>query len=176
MSLGLLFVHMGTMAAALITSRLLDNWARPMVHVAVSTIIMAFSRILIIDLFRGVDVVLGMFIYLLAVNGMTIVQSIAVTKKSQIYPVLSGAFMSVLGFSFVMFFVAAIREYFGSGTLWGIPMPSPGRLPGMTLPFFGFIMMGFLLAGTKLINKKMFALAVIKRQRREERFIAVEEI
>lgn len=176
MSLELFIIHMGTVVAALATCRFLKDWMRPLANVAVSTLIMAFSRILVVALFRGATDSLGMYLYLMAVNGMTIVQCAAITGESKIYPVISSAFMNTLGFAAAMFAAALFREYFGFGTFWGIPVVGPFRLSGMAAPFFGFILAGFLLAGTRFLNKRLLAHAIKEREHREKRFPVAQEL
>jgi Na+-transporting NADH:ubiquinone oxidoreductase subunit NqrD len=173
MSLELLLIHMGTVIAALVTAKRLRGLARPMVLVAVSTLIMTFARILVIGLFQGVGDTLGMYLYLMAVNGMTLAQCAAIDGDSKIYPAVTGAFMNVAGFAVVIFAVSFLREYFASGSLWGYPVPTHLKLPGVTVPFFGFILTGFLMAGARLLNKCLISRAVKERERREKRLSVI---
>jgi len=174
-SLELMLIHMGTVFAALFTCRFFSGLAKPLVNVAVSTIIMVFARLLIIDMFRGVTDALGIYIYLMAVNGMTIYQANRITREDKPFPVLASAFMNVLGFTLAMFVVSLFREYFGAGTLWGTPVPVPIRLDGIRVPFFGFVMIGFVLAGVKWLNKALLAFSMHEKARRDARFLVVAE-
>jgi Na+-transporting NADH:ubiquinone oxidoreductase subunit NqrD len=118
---------------------------------------------------------LGIYIYLMAVNGLTLTQTRALEDKAKPLPVLRKAISNVLGFSAIMFLLSLFREYWGSGTLWGVPVPAPVQLPGVLVPFFGFILVGFLLAATNLINKKLLGLAIRESALREARFTVVDE-
>ena len=175
LSLELLLVHLGTMVAALIAARFCPRSVRPVVCVVVSTLLMVAARLWLISLFRGIVDSLGMYIYLMAVNGMTLAQTAEVTADSHPAPVLGRAFLNVLAFSVVMFLFSLFRELAGNGTLWGIAVSVPLRLSGVTVPFFGFILAGFFLAGANVLNKQLLALALRERALREARFSVVRE-
>lgn len=173
MSLELFIVHMGTMLCALITRRYLAGWVRPMVNVTVSTLLMVVSRLWLIALFRGITDTLGMYIYLMAVNGMTVYQSSTVKRDAHPGLVMGEAFLDALGFSLAMFVVSLFREYVGNGTLWGRSVPVPLRMPGLLVPFSGFILVGFLLALTRVVNKALLGLALREQARKDARFTVV---
>ncbi|MGI6403492.1 MAG: Rnf-Nqr domain containing protein [Oscillospiraceae bacterium] len=175
LSLELLVVHMGTMVVALLACRHCPRRFRPLVTMAASTLLMVAARLWLIAFFPGIVDSLGIYIYLMAVNGLTLTQSHGLSRRSRPLPVLRGALFHVFMFSAMMFFVSFFREYLGRGTLWGIPVPSPVRLPGVLVPFFGFILAGFLLAGMKQLHKKLLGLALRERALREARFTVVEE-
>lgn len=173
LSIELLVVHMGTMLVALATRRVRMSWVRPMINTAVSTLLMVAVRLWLISLFRGIVDVLGMYIYLMAVNGMTVVHSNTLDRRAKPGPVLARAFLNVLGFSAVLFLVSLFREYFGAGTLWGNAVPVPLRMSGILLPFFGFLLAGFLIAGARFLNKRLLALALREQARKDARFSVV---
>ena len=50
------------------------------------------------------------------------------------------------GFGIVSIILGAGREFFGYGTLWGIKI-SENSFPAIRLPFWGFILLGFMAAG-----------------------------
>jgi len=171
-SIELFFIHMGTVICALFLCRALPGWSRPIVYVMVSTLIMLAVSALLNSLFPAVTDKLGMYIYLMAVNGMTFAAAMNVEKNDKIYLVVTRAFKGAAGFIIAMFVTSLFREYFGNGALWGMPVPHIMRTDGLLSPFFGFILLGFLLAGTRLLNKRLIAITVIERARREALFKA----
>ena len=173
-SIELFFVHMGTVISALILCRFLPKWVRPLAYVAVSTIIMLLVTAYLIRVFPVVTDILGMYVYLMAVNGMTFAAAMSVEKEQKIYPVIANAFKGAAGFVVAMFVISMLREYFGSGSLWGTQIPHLLRMDGLLVPFFGFILVGFLLAGTRLLGKKVSALSVLENARREAVFKVVD--
>lgn len=54
---------------------------------------------------------------------------------------------SVIGFMWVICLVGALRELLGNGTLWNMPVLEDSTIPGLLLPFSGFIVIGFIAAG-----------------------------
>ncbi len=66
-----------------------------------------------------------------------------------------------------MFGVSFLREYFGNGTLWGIKVPSFVKMEGLRFPFFGFIMVGFLLAMYRFLNKKLATFVILEKARKQ---------
>lgn len=89
---------------------------------------------------------MGIYFPLLAVNSLMITRAMqyAPQVKPQ-YALLDGAMQS-LGFAVVAVPLSAFRELFGSGTLWGKAVPVPFTSGGLLLPFFGFLVVGFLSA------------------------------
>ena len=60
------------------------------------------------------------------------------------------------GFGIVSIILGAGREFFGYGTLWGIKI-SENSFPAIRLPFWGFILLGFMAAGigaVRILYKK----------------------
>lgn len=181
LSLEMLIVHIGTMLAAAFIRRWLSGWQRYMANMAASTLLMVFARFLLFsvspmrEIFLGVSDTLGIYIYLLAVNGMTLMQAGSMRGNVKPGPVLVSAVMNALGFAITVMGVSLLREYFGAGTLWDVPVPSPIRLSGLLAPFSGFIVMGFLLAGARFFNKKITGFRLRERARKEARFKVVVE-
>lgn len=160
-------IHLVTMLVAwLIVSRV-RLWLRALVTVVVSTCVMLLAREMVISLFPEVTTSLGMYLYLLSVNGMTLFQANFLDKKAKLGHVMGNALAGVLGFSLIMALVALFREYFGAGMIWGIPVPSALRLSGIRAPFFGFIMVGFLLAFFRYFNKRLAGFRIVEAARRD---------
>jgi len=173
-SIEFFFIHMGTIIAALILCRFLPKWSRPIVYVTISTAIMLLANGLITRLFPQQAGALGMYIYLLAVNAMTLGTALKVERTDKIYKLVVKGFKGALGFAAAMFIISLFREYMATGSLWGIAVPHIMRLDGLLVPFFGFILVGFLLAGTRFFGKSLMALAISEDARRESDFKIVD--
>lgn len=172
MSIEMLCLHIVTMMFAVVFARKLPALPRAAITATVATIIMIPTRELIILMFGNLTNSLGMYIYLLPVNGLTMFQSLSLDKRSRPVPVLRRELYHVLAFVLTMFSLSLLREYFGSSTLWGVPVPAPFKMSGMLIPFSGFIMLGFLMAFVKLFNHKFFAFAINETYRRQTRVVA----
>ena len=166
-SIELAVIHIGTVLAAILLCRFLPRWSRPLAYLGVSTTIMLFISVFLSRVFPVVTDTLGMYIYLMAVNGMTFTTAMSIEKKDRIYPVLVGALKGIVGFALAMFLTSLLREYFGSGSLWGVSVPHVIRIDRVLVPFFGFILVGFLLAGSRLVSKKLLAFAIDEDARSE---------
>lgn len=170
LSIEMLLIHMVTMVAAMITVHRLPLWSRVLVNAGVSTIMMTVARALLQGMFPDLTNYVGMYVYLMAVNGLTIYQATHVTREDRPWPVLTVAFMNALAFSLTMVLVSLVREYFGNGTLWGIPLGTGRGLGGLLLPFGGFIAVSFFLAFAKFLNKKLLALSIAEAVRRDSKY------
>lgn len=175
MSLELLIIHVVTMLMAALFCRRLSRPARLPVSVAVSAVAMVGARILLRYLFRGIGNSLGMYIYLMAINGMTHLQVYRMDKKARPWRVLTGSLWDVAGFSAMALAVAALREFFGNGTLWGVEMPVKIVYSGMTIPFFGFILVAFLMAFLRYCTKRLTGAAMMEAARREAHYTSVSD-
>ena len=174
LSIELVIVHFVTMLVAVLFFRRLSGWRRILAVVFVSTASMMLARELLILLFPGILNLLGMYIYLMAVSGLTITQALELGTRSRLWPVLTAEFLHALGFSMSMFAISAFREFFGAGTLWGIPVNFPYRQAGLLIPFSGFILAGFLIAGVKGFNRGLMGLMLRENYRRQSRYVILD--
>ena len=163
-------IHFGTVITAIILCRFLPKWSRTLVYPTVSTMIMLVAGRWLGGVFPMVTEMMGMYIYLMAVNSMTFAAAMSIEPSDKIYPVAARAIKSVAGFVVAMFAVSLVREYMGSGTAWGRTMPHLISLDGAHVPFFGFILLGFLLAGTRLVSKVVQVAALNEQARRDAVF------
>lgn len=177
LSAEMLFIHMVTMTVALLTLRL-PVWARPLVNVGVSFLAMMTVRFVIIGLFPELLNYAGMYVYLMAVNGITMYQSSRLGNRRRHARKPGGtlvvAFLYALAFALVMLVVSLFREYFSSGMLWGIPVPSPFFISGLALPFSGFLFTGFLLAISRRASKRLLGFLLVETARREAHYTEIE--
>ncbi len=96
---------------------------------------------------------LGIYVWLTAINSIMVKLS-AFEPRANSLKGFKDAVMMCFGFSLACCFVGAAREILGSGTIWDKPLELyPVRLIGVTMPFFGFIMIGFVNAFFRSINR-----------------------
>jgi Na+-translocating ferredoxin:NAD+ oxidoreductase RnfE subunit len=148
-------------------------WIRAILNVGVATAVMMFTRSFINFLLPDVYNNFGTYLYLMALNGVVLLAGEEAGKKrrlhERLHASLRGVAMHTAVFAVMMFVVAFPRELFGNGTLWGRPITMPFKLPGMLLPFFGFISVGVLLAFIKFLSKKISYLSSQESARRDAR-------
>ncbi|OUD13134.1 electron transport complex subunit E [Thioflexithrix psekupsensis] len=113
--------------------------------------------------------VLGLFIPLIVTNCVILGRAEAFASRHKIMPSLADGFMMGLGFTLVLVLLGAIREIIGSGTLFAnaslllgqtfaflelVIIPDYRGYLIMILPPGGFLVMGFLMAGKRIIDAR----------------------
>ena len=138
-------------AASFIRDRLAGLYTVP-VYCILSMIIVMITRVFM----KGQAVTLdelGIYIPLIALNSIMIELS-AVSPRKKPMGAVADSLMMCLGFAAVCCIIGALREILGSQTIWGIPVKFyPVRLFGVALPFFGFIMIAFITAFFRSIDR-----------------------
>lgn len=96
---------------------------------------------------------LGMYIPLAAVNSIMLDLSALHPRKTP-WCGFRDAMAICLGFALVACGIGAVREVLGSRTIWGVPFGLyPIKMIGVTLPFFGFITLGFFNAFCRSVDR-----------------------
>lgn len=96
---------------------------------------------------------LGLYIPLAAVNSIMLDLTAVNPRKTPLRG-LRDAVVICLGFTLVACGISAIREVLGNRTIWGVPFGLyPIKMVGVTLPFFGFIILGFLNALCRSVDR-----------------------
>lgn len=110
---------------------------------------------------------LGMYYSLMAIN--TIVLTRGESKAGFASPLAAAldGFCHAAGFALAMLAVAAVREPLGSGTLWGTAVGNLFVIPGIKLPFMGFIFIGFFAAGSRVAARALKKIAYGLKERKK---------
>lgn len=172
-SFELMVIHFFTMLVAMAACRLLSPLPRAMVNAAAATVAMVVARALIVQVYPEIASSVGIYVYLMAMNGLTVYHANTLDKRMKLWPVLSNAVTCVLLFASTMLVVSAVREYFGNATLWGVAMPSAFKISGLLVPFSGFIVAGILMALVKRTNRSMRGYRISEIQREQKRYTAL---
>ena len=103
---------------------------------------------MLIDLwFPGTSYQLGVFLPLMITNSLIVWRSESRFHKEKKSRMALDLFFHILGFWAVICVVGAVREIWGNGTLWENQLDFvKNPIMGILLPFFGFIIVGFLAA------------------------------
>jgi len=156
MSIMIAAINMAMMIVILLTRPMKAVWGRVIIGVGTATVVMMLTREFVTFVFPDIANFLGTYIYLAALGAMALLEpEISPDKRRRraFLPVLQSAVLHSLAFAAMVFTASLLREYFGNGSLWGYPVSVPFRMPGMLLPFFGFILIGFLLAAARWLSK-----------------------
>lgn len=122
-------------------------WLRPVVYTIGAAVLM-FGVAYLIDTLYSPEIYAALYLFLplMAVNTMVPyrVGGFAVGKRPAV--ALADALGSAAGFGLVICLVSAVRELATKGTIFDLPVKVPTLLPQASLPFVGFLLLGFLAA------------------------------
>lgn len=104
---------------------------------------------------------LGLYIPLAAVNSMMLETSVFSPSENW-KNALKQSVLMCLGFALVACLIGAAREILGNQTIWDIPFKLyPIKMVGVKLPFFGFIMIGFITAICRSIDRALVRMMLL---------------
>ena len=91
---------------------------------------------------------LGLFIPLITVNCVILARAESFASKNSPVPSAADGFATGIGFTAALTIISAIRELFGSGSLFGVNIMGDKFSPALLLilPAGGFLVLGFLIA------------------------------
>ena len=95
----------------------------------------------------------GIFLPLLVANSLIVVKSESRFHKHNKGYMAVDVFSHTVGFFIVIVLIGLIREFFGSGTLFGVSVNQWVVAPALLMPFSGFILVGLLAALGNIIRK-----------------------
>ncbi len=94
----------------------------------------------------------GIYLPLMAVNSISIHRHECYAKKNRWYLSLLDGFLFSSGFALVTLVVSLLREFLGSGNIWGVSVMS-FRMSAFGAVFMGFILLAFLAAGAQAARR-----------------------
>jgi len=99
---------------------------------------------------------LGIFIPLIVVNCIILARAESFASKNTVGLSALDGLGTGLGFTGALTIISIIREFFGSGTIWGIPIYADKITPMsiISMPPGGFIVLGLLIALINYITAK----------------------
>lgn len=138
-------------AAAAVVGQRIPAWLRAPVFGLLSMLCVLLARAYLLR-YPVLLGELGIYVPLAAVN--TILLGLTSAPQKPPAPALRDALAMCVGFALVVCGVSALREIMGNRTIWDLEFGLyPIRMVGVTLPFFGFILLGFLSALFRSINR-----------------------
>ncbi len=131
------------------------QWTRVALYTLSGMAIVAPSMLFMQHILPEDMIALGIYLPLLAINPLITRQCERVAVKSSVRHAFVNAVCSATGYSAVLIITGFIREFFGSGMLWGYKLFSLPPATALTNPFGGFIIIGFMAAVLRLYFKKI---------------------
>lgn len=91
---------------------------------------------------------------LLAVNSLIALHCERFAVKHNFKATALDAVSAGFSYAAVILIVGVVREILGSGTVYSVKLNIPVKLPGLLMPFGGFLLLGFMAAALKAIINK----------------------
>lgn len=152
--LGMIACTLPSMALSHPLRRVLPLWLRLPIYTLLAAGILIPLDSLLTRLMPVTQNALGIYFPILAVNTILIYRSEHPQSHRSFLALLKDGVLHIAGFSLVMLMVALVRELFGNGSIWGIPVPFiTFKLSGLSIPFAGCILTAFLAAGAKRFGR-----------------------
>ncbi len=107
---------------------------------------------------------LGIYLPIMAVNSLNVLRCERFAVKISPLAALADGVTASLGYSAVLILVGFFREILGSGSLFGIQIFRGFSMPGLLLPFGGFLMLGFAGALLRTLISKFWPKYLDKKQ------------
>ncbi len=153
LSVAFLFITLGSLLFASFFGSYLPEWIAPVCYAAISFVMLVPAYFISGTFSATIFDSLGIYPALLAVSTVPIVYSSKYAKNQEPITALMNALGISLGFAATAIVLGAAREIFGSGSLWGFKIWEAGSFPAVKLPFWGFILMGFMAAILNLVKE-----------------------
>lgn len=149
------FIALPTGLLSCLIGEMVPLWVRPGLVLASSAVFYLPAAWLTEHMIPGSVAALGMF------GGLMICNSVIISRANDYAPTHIGWAVAAdtlgcsIGFALVIGISAVVREYWLKGGLWHTNMGAYGTADkGVSLPFFGFILLGFLAAFLQWANQK----------------------
>jgi len=146
------FVLLGSNIAISLLRKVIPSKVRIPCYIVLIAGLVALVQMLVEAYAFDLHLSLGIFLPLIAVNCVIFARAEIFASKNTISNSIIDALGMGIGFTLGILAIAAIREAFGNGTLFGLELPvlSSFNVPILTLAPGGFIVFGCLVA---LVNK-----------------------
>ena len=149
-------VLIGSNAAISLLRKVIPDKVRIPAYITIIATFVTIVQMLVKAFLPSIDSALGIFLPLIVVNCIILARAEMFASKNAVFPsILDGLGMGI-GFTAALTLMGMIRELFGSGTLFGMPI-TQGTIEPMVvfiLPPGGFFVFGVLVAlSNKLANK-----------------------
>jgi Na+-translocating ferredoxin:NAD+ oxidoreductase RnfE subunit len=154
LSLLFLFLAVPTSLLSCLIGGLVPLWLRPALVLATSAVFYLPAAWLTEQLIPGSIAALGMFASLMICNSVILSRANDYAPTHIGWAVAADALGCSMGFSAVICLSAVLREFWLKGSLWHINTGFYGTSDkSVSLPFFGFIVVGFFAAFIQRVNQ-----------------------
>lgn len=142
--------YMTVFFSSLITNKM-PYALRSVVQVLISAIIFVPTAAVTNYMFKSAFSEIGMYISMLIINPIILNKAETRFFKEDRELLHLKLLLYILSFDIVAVIMGLLRDFFGNGVLFGIKLKIISLVPGITTPFGGILLMGFIIAGYKKI-------------------------
>ena len=139
--------------------RILPESVRTAAYVIIISALVTMTDMLLRAYVPELSESLGIFIPLIAVNGVVLMRAELFAEKNGVLESAADGFAMGLGFTCALIAVSAVRELLGAGTLMGFDVMPGDFQPAlyMALAPGGFLTLGFIAALTQAVSRRAAA-------------------
>ena len=149
------------------------SWLTAPVCALCSAGITALAAVIIRARLPQMSDTLGMYLYLLA--AYPVVASVFNGKKAlRATTTIAWSLRSVVYFGLLTGIVGIVRELLAYNRIFGLELPISFKIEGAKLPFFGFIMLAFVLAGVGAVHQLVKGRILPEAELPEEEYSSIE--
>ncbi|MCT8976002.1 electron transport complex subunit E [Clostridium sp. CX1] len=156
MGLSVLFVITANNTVVSFTRKLVNPKVRVPVYITSIATIVTVVQLVLQAYFPHLYKALGIYLSLIVVFAIILARAEVFASKNSVIPSFFDGLGMGCGFALAMVSVGIIRELFGAGTIFGIHILGSWYNPAliMILPPGGFILIGYLVAGYKMMLER----------------------
>lgn len=148
------FIVVPVLVFAATVGKNLPAWARVIAYMILSSLMLLPSYFICGGFSATIFDSVGIYPALLAVSTVPVVYSEKVAERFSLSKAFFNGIFLALGFALTAMILGTAREFFGNGSLWGYKL-AEASFPAVKLPFWGFILLGFMAAGVNGVREIM---------------------
>ncbi len=155
MGLCLTLVLIGSNVLIALLRRLIPHHVRIIFYVLIISGLVSLVEMILSTFFNDLYNALGIFVPLIAANGILLARAETFASKNKVLPGLLDGVAMGCGFTIVLVLVGLIREVVGSGTIFGYTLfGGISPLSVFALPAGGFLTLGLLASAAQFFRNR----------------------
>jgi len=154
MGISVLFVISANNVVVSLTRKLVNPMVRVPIYIVSIATIVTVVELLLKAFFPELYKALGIYLDLIVVFAIILARAEVFASKNPVVPAFLDGFGMGCGFALAMLLVGIIRELLGNGSVFGIDLLGASYPPAliMILPPGAFILIGYLVGASKMLN------------------------
>ena len=157
MGLSVMFVITANNVVVSLTRKLVNPKVRVPVYITSIATIVTLVQLLLQAFAPELYQALGLYLALIVVFAIILARAEVFASKNSVIPSFFDGLGMGAGFTLALLMIGCIRELLGAGSIFGVPVIGDWYDPAliMILPAGGFILIGYLVGGFKMLTEYM---------------------